>query len=101
MMQSLVAQLTVVLEGVGAYREAIGVFFARLPAAQWIRTLPIGDHGISAPILCPRLGDAPGRRESFWHLQAQAWTVPVTIRIAKQQLARFLLVSDTNTFALL
>src|SRR2546422_1838965 len=42
LMQSLmVAQLTVV-EGVGAYRAAIEDFFARLPAAQWIRTLPIG-----------------------------------------------------------
>src|SRR5437667_3714682 len=74
MMQSLVARLTVVLEGVGAYREAIEDFFARLPAAQWIRTLPIGDHGITAPTLWARLGDAPGRWESFRHLQAQAWS---------------------------
>src|SRR5439155_149003 len=54
LMQSLVAQLTLVVEVVGAYREAIEDFFARIPAAQWIRTLPIGDHGITAPTLWAR-----------------------------------------------
>src|SRR5436309_10932495 len=34
LMQSLVAQLTLVVEVVGAYREAIEDFFARIPAAQ-------------------------------------------------------------------
>ena len=61
LMQSLVAQLTLVMEVVGVYREAIEDFFAHIPAAQWIRTLPIGDHGITAPTLWARLGDAPGR----------------------------------------
>src|SRR5437879_5768867 len=85
LMQSLVAQLMVVMEGVGAYREAIEDFFARIPAAQWIRTLRIGDHGITAPTLWARLGDAPGRWEAFRHLQAQAGAVPVTKRSGKQQ----------------
>ena len=98
-MQSLVARLTVVLEGVGAYREAIEDFFARLPAAQWIRTLPIGDHGITAPTLWARLGDAPGRWESFRHLQAQAGTVPVTIRSGKQQVVRFRFACGTSRCA--
>src|SRR6266849_3007057 len=96
LMQSLVAQLMVVMEGVGAYREAIEDFFARLPAAQWIRTLPIGDHGITAPTLWARLGDAPGRWESFRHLQAQAGTVPVTIRSGKQQVVRFRFACDKS-----
>ena len=65
LMQSLVAQLTVVMEGVGAYREAIEDFFARLPAAQWIRTLPIGDHGITAPTLWARLGTLPAGGSRF------------------------------------
>src|SRR2546425_11405687 len=95
MMQSRVARLTVVLEGVGAYREAIEDFFARLPAAQWIRTLPIGDHGITAPTLWARLGDAPGRWESFRHLQAQAGAVPVTKRSGEQQrVVRFRFACD-------
>src|SRR2546422_2167857 len=74
LMQSLVAQLTLGVEVVGTYREAIEDFFAQIPAAQWIRTLPIGDHGITAPTLWARLGDAPGRWESFRHPQAHAGT---------------------------
>src|SRR5262249_42259942 len=58
---------------------------ARMPAAQWARTLPIGKHGITAPTLWARLGDAPGRWVSFRHLQAQAGAVPVTKRSGKQQ----------------
>src|SRR5439155_2650939 len=51
MMQSLRAQLTLGVEVVGTYREAIEDFFAQIPAARWIRTLPIGDHAITAPTL--------------------------------------------------
>ena len=85
MMQSLVAQLTPVVAAVAEYRRAIEAFFASLPTAQWARTLPIGEHGITAPTLWARLGDAPGRWESFRHLQAQAGAVPVTKRSGKQQ----------------
>src|SRR5260370_17222043 len=60
-------------------------FFARMRAAQGGRPLPIGTHGITAPTLWARLGDAPGRWESFRHLQAHAGTVPVTKRSGKQQ----------------
>jgi transposase len=85
LMQTLVAQLEPVVAAVGHYREAIEDFFASMPAAQWVRTLPIGKHGITAPTLWARLGDAPGRWVSFRHLQAQAGTVPVTKRSGKQQ----------------
>src|SRR6266508_2407073 len=80
LMQSLVEQLTPVVTAVAEYRKAIDDFFARMPAAQWARTLPIGKRGITAPTLWARLGDAPGRWESFRHLQAQAGAVPVTKR---------------------
>ena len=73
------------MAAVAQYRKAIDDFFASMPAAQWARTLPIGKHGITAPTLWARLGDAPGRWESFRHLQAQAGTVPVTKRSGKQQ----------------
>jgi transposase len=56
-----------------------------MPTAQSMRTLPIGDHGITAPTLWARLGDAPGRWESFRHLQAHAGVVPVTMKSGKQQ----------------
>src|SRR5437899_8207745 len=83
-MRTLVAELAAVVAAVGEYREAIEDFFASMPAAQWVRTLPIGNHGITAPTLWARLGDAPGRWESFRHLQAHAGTVPVTKRSGKQ-----------------
>jgi hypothetical protein len=85
MMRSLVEQLPPVVAAVAEYRRAIEDFFASIPTAQWARTLPIGEHGITAPTLWARLGDAPGRWESFRHLQAQAGAVPVTKRSGKQQ----------------
>jgi hypothetical protein len=65
LMRTLVTQLGPVVAAVGDYRKAVEDFFARLPAAQWARTLPIGDHGITAPTLWARLGDAPERWASF------------------------------------
>ena len=65
-----------------------------MPAAQWARTLPIGKHGITAPTLWARLGDAPGRWESFRHLQAHAGAVPVTKRSGKQQVVHFRFACD-------
>ena len=49
LMTTLVSELAPVLAAVPEYREAIEDFFAGLPAAQWARTLPIGEHGIIAP----------------------------------------------------
>ena len=85
LMRSLVEQLAPVVAAVAQYRKAIEDFFANMPTAQWIRTLPIGDHGITAPTLWARLGDAPNRWESFRHLQAHAGVVPVTKQSGKQQ----------------
>jgi transposase len=85
LIQVLLAQLLPVVAAVGHYREAIEDFFASMPAAQWARSLPIGKHGITAPTLWARLGDAPGRWASFRHLQAQAGAVPVTKRSGKRQ----------------
>ena len=91
---TLVAVPSAVLAAVTEYREAIEDFLAGLPAAQWARTLPIGEHGIIAPTLWARLGDAPGRWESFRHLQAQAGTVPVTKRSRKQHAVHFRFACD-------
>jgi hypothetical protein len=94
LMQSLVEQLTPVVAAVVQYRKAIDDFFASIPAAQWARTLPIGKHGIMAPTLWARLGDAPGRWESFRHLQAHAGAVPVTKRSGKQRVVQFRFACD-------
>jgi len=94
LMQTLMEQLNPVVAAVAQYRTAIDDFFARIPAAQWARTLPIGKHGITAPTLWARLGDAPGRWASFRHLQAHAGTVPVTKRSGKQRIVQFRFACD-------
>jgi Transposase/Transposase IS116/IS110/IS902 family len=94
LMRSLVEQLLPVVAAVAEYRKAIDDFFANMPAAQWARTLPIGKHGITVPTLGARLGDAPGRWESFRHLQAHAGTVPVTKRSGKQRMVQFRFACD-------
>ena len=92
--QALVTELGTVVAVVGEYRQAVEDFFAAMPAAQWIRTLPIGEHGVTAPTLWARLGDAPGRWESFQHLQAQAGSVPVTVKSGKQKVVHFRFACD-------
>ncbi len=94
MMLTLVAALAPVVEAVASYRRAVDDFFAGMPAAQWARTLPGGEHGITVPTLWARLGDAPARWTSFRHLQAQAGTVPVTKRSGKQQVVTFRFACD-------
>lgn len=96
LMVTLVAALPPVGEAVTAYRQAIDDFFARIPAAQWARTLPVGERGITVPTLWARLGDAPARWASFRHLQAQAGTVPVTRRSGKQQIVTFRFACDKS-----
>ena len=94
LMQTLLTELAPAVAAVEAYRQAVEDFFAALPAAQWIRTLPIGEHGVTAPTLWARLGDAPGRWESFHHLQAHAGAVPVTVKSGKQQVVHFRFACD-------
>jgi transposase len=94
LMLALVAALAPVVEAVATYRRAVADFFGRMPAAQWARTLPVGEHGITVPTLWARLGDAPARWTSFRHLQAQAGTVPVTKRSGKQQVVTFRFACD-------
>jgi len=94
LMLTLVAALAPVTEAVAAYRQAVDDFFARIPAATWARTLPVGERGITVPTLWARLGDAPERWTSFRHLQAQAGTVPVTKRSGKQQVVTFRFACD-------
>ena len=89
LMLALLAALTPVVETVASYRQAIDDFFARMPGAQWARTLPLGERGLTVPTLWARLGDAPTRWTSFQHLQAQAGSVPVTQRSGKHLVVTF------------
>lgn len=94
LMQTLVAALEPVVGAVTSYRQAIDDFFAGMPAAATARTLPVGKQGLLVPTLWARLGDAPGRWQSFRHLQAQAGSVPVTERSGKQRAVHFRYACD-------
>jgi transposase len=94
LMQALVTELAAVVPAVASYRQAIDDFFATMPAAARARTLPVGEHGVTVPTLWARLGDAPGRWQSFRHLQAQAGMVPVTVRSGKQVVVAFRFACD-------
>src|SRR5262249_14058070 len=94
LMLTLVAALAPVVEAIAAYRAAIADFFAAMPAAQWARTLPGGERGVTVPTLWARLGDAPARWTSFRHLQAQAGSVPVTKRSGQHRVVSFRYACD-------
>lgn len=85
----LVAQLEVTHRGVAQYHQEVERFFATLPAAEWLTTLPGGKSGTTIPTLWAELGDAPGRWLSWHHLQAQAGAVPITRQSGKSRVVRF------------
>lgn len=85
----LVAELGTVGDAVDEYRKAVEDFFARMPAAEWARTLPGGKSGTTVPTLWAELGDADGHWQGFRHLQAEAGAVPVTKRSGKSQVVHF------------
>jgi transposase len=89
LVQALVAQLEAIVHAVEDYRATVADFFARMPAAEWARTLPGGKSGTTVPMIWAELGAALGRWHSDQHLQAQAGVVPVTVRSGKQQGVQF------------
>jgi transposase len=92
----LLAQLAVTQHAVDTYRTAITDFFARMPAADWVRSLPGGASGVTVVRLYAELGDAPGRWHSFRHLQAHGGTVPVTDRSGKHCVVKFRFACNTH-----
>jgi len=96
LLQVLVEELALTARAVDDYREAVEAFFATMPGAEQARTLPAGKSGITVPLLWAELGDAPGRWESFQHLQAEAGSVPATVRSGKQHLVQFRFACNTH-----
>ena len=94
--QVLVEQLDIVVKATASYHEEIVCFFAALPAAEWMRSLPGGQQGLMVPTIWAELGDAPGRWQSWQHLQAYAGMVPVTERSGKQHRVRFRFACNTQ-----
>lgn len=85
----LVAQLKALAQAVDSYSEKVQRFFASMPAAELVKTLPGGKSGTIIPMLWAELGDAKSRWESFRHLQAEAGGVPVTKASGKSRVVQF------------
>ena len=85
----LLTQLEATVTAVASYRKAIADFFAAIPAGDWARSLPGGQHGTIVPTLWAALGDAPARWASAAHLQAHAGAVPTTRRSGSHQAVQF------------
>jgi hypothetical protein len=89
LLAALVVQLEAALQAVKQYEEQVKGFFASMPAADLVKTLPGGKSGTTVPILWAELGDAKSRWESFRHLQAEAGAVPVTQSSGKSRFVQF------------
>jgi transposase len=85
----LVSQLKSLAEAVRNYSEEVERFFASMPAANLVKTLPGGKSGTTVPMLWAELGDAKNRWQSFRHLQAEAGAVPVTKASGKSRVVQF------------
>lgn len=89
LMEALVAQLVLTHRLVQDYQAEIERFFATLPAAKWMQSLPGGKSGTLIPRVWAELGDAPSRWTSWAQLQAEAGTVPVTRQSGKSCVVRY------------
>lgn len=85
----LVFQFKALVQAVESYSEKIERFFASMPAAKLVETLPGGKSGTTVRMLWAELGDAKSRWESFRHLQAEAGVVPVTRASGKSRVVHF------------
>ena len=85
----LVIQLKSLAQAVKNYSEEVESFFASMPAAEFVKTLPGAKSGTTAPMLWAELGDAKSRWQSFRHLQAEAGGVPVTKASGKSRVIQF------------
>ena len=72
----LLAQLEASSDAVQTYNERVKHFFASMPAAKLIKTLPGAKTGTIVAMLWAELGDSNNRWQSFRHLQAEAGSGP-------------------------
>ena len=89
LLEVLLIQLKALIEAVQSYSEKVQRFFASMPAADLVKTLPGGKSGTIVPMLWAELGDAKSRWQSFRHLQAEAGAVPVTKASGKSRVVQF------------
>jgi transposase len=89
LMVVLLAQLEASSDAVQTYNERVKHFFASMPAAKLVKTLPGAKTGTTVAMLWAELGDSNNRWESFHHLQAEAGVVPVTKASGKSRVVHF------------
>jgi hypothetical protein len=89
LVEVLLDQLEASIKAVKTYSEEVERFFASMPAAEIVKTLPGGKSGTTVPLIWAELGDAKSRWESFRHLQAEAGGVPVTKASGKSRIVQF------------
>ena len=89
LLEVVAVQLKTLRDGVEGYKERVRSFFASMPAAEMVRTLPGAKTGTIIATLWAELGDAKDRWESFRHLQAEAGVVPVTKASGKSRVVQF------------
>ena len=85
----LVDELELLVKATSRYAAEIQRFFASMPAAKLVSGLPGAKTGTTLASLWAELGDAPGRWQSFRHLQAQAGSVPLTKESGKSRVVHF------------
>lgn len=85
----LVEQLEVLVKATTHYSGEVQRFFASMPAAKLVSSLPGAKSGTTLASVWSEIGDAPGRWQSFRHLQAQAGSVPLTKESGKVRVVHF------------
>lgn len=85
----LVEQLEVLVKATTHYSGEVQRFFASMPAAKLVSSLPGAKSGTTLASVWAEIGDAPERWQSFRHLQAQAGSVPLTKESGKVRVVHF------------
>jgi transposase len=89
LLRVLLAQLEALSGALESYHERVKNFFATMPAAELVKTLPGAKTGTIVAMLWAELGDSKNRWQSFHHLQAEAGVVPVTKASGKSRVVHF------------
>lgn len=88
-LQALLEQLEVLVRQAEQLAEEIERFFAGLPVATLVATLPGSRSGVILPAIWAEIGDGAGRWTSWGHLQAEAGAVPVTVQSSRSRAVHF------------
>jgi hypothetical protein len=86
---NLLEQLAVVARQLTTSQREIERFFARVPVASQVATLPGSRSGGTLPSVWAESGDAGQRWGSAEHLQAVGGTAPVTTQSGKMRVVHF------------